>query len=420
VKEIIQADIHSILSKIDNLADRSNSQLETHISWTKVASIKQTKRNHNDQKTTDHRYSTLTSNRYKLLENDDPGSNTPSPATKVGAEKPTVTGRKKAMTNNHKKKPSIVIIGDSHARGLAAEISYNLGHVFEVTGTVAPGARLEHIMNMADDIINPLGKRDTVIMIGGTNDINKNEANLGLRHLRKFIENRRNINILAMTAPHRYDLQESSCVNSEIVNFNRKLGKVAISADNVKIIQPALDRNDFTRHGMHLNISGKEKLARMLEESIVQLMAKKTVTPYILKWKEKQSDPHQAETEDNPTHDVNDVTTPEQVNVSEQGPTSTPMDYSQNSPSVEGNERMQLVVLDSTKDADPVMPANTGTVDPSTVPPTTPTKEDTLESSSEKADIELKSAVRTSNRAKKIPSTRNEDFLWSMHTSKTI
>jgi hypothetical protein len=50
----------------------------------------------------------------------------------------------------------------------------------------------------------------------------------------------------------------------------------------------------------------------------------------------------------------------------------------------------------------------------------TPTKEDTLESSSENADIELKTAVRTSNRTKKFPSTRNEDFLWSTHTAKTI
>jgi hypothetical protein len=127
-----------------------------------------------------------------------------------------VTRRKKTKANNRKKEPSIVVIGDSHARGFAAEISCNLGHTFEVTGSVAPGARLEHITNLADDKIIPLGKRDTVIMIGGANGINKNEANLGLHHLRKFIENRRNTNILVMTAPHRYDLQESSCVNSEI------------------------------------------------------------------------------------------------------------------------------------------------------------------------------------------------------------
>jgi hypothetical protein len=73
-------------------------------------------------------------------------------------------------------------------------------------------------------------------------------------------------------------------VNREIVKFNRKLCKVAKSAGNVKILQSALDRNDFTRHGMHLNISGKVKVAKLMGESIVHHMSKENVTPFILKW----------------------------------------------------------------------------------------------------------------------------------------
>lgn len=286
-----------------------------------------------------------------------------------------------------KKNPSIIVIGDSHARGVAAEISSNLGHAFEITGSVAPGARLEHITNLADDKITSLGKRDTVIMIGGANDINKNEANLGLCHLRKFIENRRNTNILVMTAPHRYDLQESSCVNSEIMKFNRKLCKVSKSAGNVEILQLALERNDFTRHGMHLNISGKEKVAKLMGESIVQRMSKEEVTPFILKWKEEQSDPLHTETEDNPTPDVDDVTTPDQVNGSERMTISDSMDYVQHSPPVEESEKVQSVLRDSTKDADPDTLVNASAVDSSTVP-------------------------RTSSRRKKTPATKGNDFLW--------
>jgi hypothetical protein len=253
---------------------------------------------------------------------------------------------------------------------------------------VAPGARLEHITNLADDKITSLGKRDTVIMIGGANDINKNEANLGLCHLRKFIENRRNTNnILVMTAPHRYDLQESSCVNSEIMKFNRKLCKVSKSAGNVEILQLALERNDFTRHGMHLNISGKEKVAKLMGESIVQRMSKEEVTPFILKWKEEQSDPLHTETEDNPTPDVNNVTTPDQVNGSERMTISDSMDYVQHSPPVEESEKVQSVLRDSTKDADPDTLVNASAVDSSTVP-------------------------RTSSRRKKTPATKGNDFLW--------
>lgn len=104
------------------------------------------------------------------------------------------------------KEKKIVIIGNSHARSLAAEISSSLGNNFEVAGTVIPGARLENITKLADDEISSLGKSDAVIMIGGTNDINKNETNIGLVHLRKFVEDRRNTNVMVVTVPHRYDL----------------------------------------------------------------------------------------------------------------------------------------------------------------------------------------------------------------------
>jgi hypothetical protein len=58
-----------------------------------------------------------------------------------------------ALSRNKKKcspkprKRKTVIIGDSHARDIAAEISSGLGKDFEVTGTVMPGANLENITN---------------------------------------------------------------------------------------------------------------------------------------------------------------------------------------------------------------------------------------------------------------------------------
>jgi RNase H-fold protein (predicted Holliday junction resolvase) len=96
------------------------------------------------------------------------------------------------------------------------------------------GARLENITNLADGEISTLGKSDTVIVIGGANDINKNEANVGLKHLGNFVKNRQNTNMI-VAAPNRYDLQETSCVNKEIEVFNRKLHKVVKIADNAKI-----------------------------------------------------------------------------------------------------------------------------------------------------------------------------------------
>jgi len=55
--------------------------------------------------------------------------------------------RNKKKSPPNKKKRKIVIIGDRHARGYAAETSSGLGKDFEVTGTVIPGERLKNITN---------------------------------------------------------------------------------------------------------------------------------------------------------------------------------------------------------------------------------------------------------------------------------
>ena len=53
--------------------------------------------------------------------------------------------------------------------------------------------------------------------------------------------------IIVMNAPHRYDLSATSCVNNEVLNFNRKLKKRMKIYDHVSIIDPDLTRHHFTR-----------------------------------------------------------------------------------------------------------------------------------------------------------------------------
>jgi hypothetical protein len=65
----------------------------------------------------------------------------------IGACKATAEVRNKKVGNkrNHK----VVIIGDSHSRGLAKGVQYYLNKNFEVTGFVKPGAGAEEIVNSA-------------------------------------------------------------------------------------------------------------------------------------------------------------------------------------------------------------------------------------------------------------------------------
>ena len=138
-----------------------------------------------------------------------------------------------------------------------------------------PGAGLAHITTLAQEQIRSLTPHYAVIIQGGSNDINKNEAARGLKHLQNFIHHTSNTNILTLAAPHRHDLQQTSCINKGIQVHNRKLHKIFKIRDSVSVIDIHLHRDNFTLHGLHLNTVVKEKMAEIIARSINQLRAKK-------------------------------------------------------------------------------------------------------------------------------------------------
>ena len=72
--------------------------------------------------------------------------------------------------------------------------------------------------------------------------------------------------MIVMLAPQRHDLMPSSCVNSEVFRFNRIVRKLYTKT---KILDSDLNRDCFTKHGLHMNYLGKDqlimKLAGMIE-----------------------------------------------------------------------------------------------------------------------------------------------------------
>jgi hypothetical protein len=83
-------------------------------------------------------------------------------------------------------KNKILIIGDSHARGCAAELLSSLNGNFEVMSTIMSDSSLEHIMCLAGREISQLYRNDFVVIWRGANDISRNESDAGLRKISKF------------------------------------------------------------------------------------------------------------------------------------------------------------------------------------------------------------------------------------------
>jgi hypothetical protein len=181
-------------------------------------------------------------------------------------------GKVKYVTNicrrTLKKDHKVILIGDSRAWECAERISNYLGNTYEVTGYVNPGSGLEVITYSAKKEIDHLTPKYVVVVCGGANNIGKNESIKGLKYVTQFVQNRRNTNVVIMNAPHRFDLEESSCVNEEIKVFNRKLKKIMKIYNLSEVVDMSAHRDHYTKHGLHMNKRGKDWLTRRTADTI--------------------------------------------------------------------------------------------------------------------------------------------------------
>ena len=161
-----------------------------------------------------------------------------------------------------------------------------LGETVEVTGYVNPGSKIENITDIANTEIDVLTKKDIVVQWGGANDIARNESEKGLTYLSKYVERRKNTNIILVSAPKRHGLLNTSCVNSEVDTFNRKLHKKMKLHEHLKVIDSVIQRGCYTRHGLHLNRLGKEQMTHRIVNQIKNSLLTNNTLPIPLSWQE--------------------------------------------------------------------------------------------------------------------------------------
>jgi hypothetical protein len=208
----------------------------------------------------------------------------------------TVETKKKNIKHKHKERvqhdqqQKVVIIGDSHARGYAANMKYYLTNNYKVSGIVKPGACADTLIASAPDDIEHLTNKDAIIFWGGTNDVGKNNSQAGLRHIVEFVEANCHTNIILVSAPHRYDLSDWSCVNNEVKSFNRKLSKLMKPFQHVTVTKVDFKREYFTRHGLHMNRVGKEKTSLKTAKAVYTMLHKQTRESIRLHWKTECED----------------------------------------------------------------------------------------------------------------------------------
>jgi len=195
---------------------------------------------------------------------------------------------KRSEINNKKtqakKRGKIIIIGDNHARGCAQEIQHNLEYDYEIQGIVKPGASLQSIVNTPRDSFGKLTKKDVIVLWGGTCDVGRNESTKGLYQIRSFVEKLKHTNVIVMSVPYRHDLAPNSCVKHEVKVFNSKLRKYLKVHENTCVLEVDSDCNLFTRHGLHMNLKGKEHITCKTIKMIKAMLHKEKSVPIRLKY----------------------------------------------------------------------------------------------------------------------------------------
>jgi hypothetical protein len=236
---------------------------------------------------TSYRYNNLTqqipptNNRYEVLYRNNEISehlNPPTPEYKYGETSitrghQTITGRTKILESKRKVKHSVLIVGDNHASNAASLLQDNLNSDYEVSGFVKHGAHMKAITDTAEEIVRTLSSEDVIIIWGGSTDLNTNNSKDALKSVYEFVNKNADSNIVLINAPLRHDLPPESCVNAEVMKFNRQLKKI-VKFQNTHLLEINSDRDLFTKHGMYLNHKGKDQTAHHLAAIVEKILCK--------------------------------------------------------------------------------------------------------------------------------------------------
>ncbi|XP_046686895.1 putative leucine-rich repeat-containing protein DDB_G0290503 [Homalodisca vitripennis] len=162
----------------------------------------------------------------------------------------------------------VLICADSHGRDLAWHLN-KIHKDHEAVGFVRPGGRTRQILNYKNIENVNLNKNNYLVMVCGTNDMAKNEANEALTLITETLDRATNTNIILVDLPHRYDLASWSCVNKEVEKTNKRLEELSGRYSNVTLVKSSkAERALHTRQGLHLNFWGKKWLAEVIAKAI--------------------------------------------------------------------------------------------------------------------------------------------------------
>lgn len=156
--------------------------------------------------------------------------------------------------NKYEDNIKLKIFSDSHGREITKILCYK--HSIQATGIVKQGAPIQEIVKNIETENHP-----NIVVIAGANNVYKNDLCSATRNLKEILNSTEDKSVFVARIPHRHDLLERSRVNMEIRKANRLHSKICKAYQNAHFISmESMQRDCYTKHGMHLNNRGKKFL----------------------------------------------------------------------------------------------------------------------------------------------------------------
>jgi hypothetical protein len=165
-------------------------------------------------------------------------------------------------------KRTVLLVSDSHGRGMSKMLSQQLGPGFSVTSVVRPGAPAQHVVHDIASLTQGFSSNDIVIVIGGTNDVDSETEFSVSDILKDKLSSVSKPAIVLSTVPYRYD---RALLNHKINAINKAIC-TSMTQQNVEFfdINGCLRKRHYTRHGLHMTDSGKFRVCAALADCIKQ------------------------------------------------------------------------------------------------------------------------------------------------------
>lgn len=177
---------------------------------------------------------------------------------------------KKVKNSNRKDdqqvKHKIILLSDSHGRGLRHLVQEKVKCESEVFSMVKPNATLENVTSGLNGEISKLGSSDHLVILGGTNNVNtENEYNVRCC-VKEIALKTMHTNVIICTVPLRYDRPDLNC---KIRKINIDLIIEALKYDHISVVSISnIPVRDYTYHGLHLSKWGKVRLSHIIVNKI--------------------------------------------------------------------------------------------------------------------------------------------------------